>query len=453
MLDKRVKYLNELDVNNKGEYVLYWMQQSCRVSYNHALNYAVQRANELDLPLLVCFGITDSYPEANERHYSFLLEGLLEVKEVLEKIQINFVLKKGMPWKVALDLSEKAAVTVVDMGYLKIQKEWRNLLKKEIGVSLIQVESDLIVPVEVASSSETERAYLMGERIQKYIHEYSVKLAIPKINNKTKLNIFGEDFSRIQDFLNTLSIDKSVKKSIYFTGGYSEAKRLLKEFISEKLIHYNDMRNIPTEDKTSKLSAYLHFGQISSLEIILEIESLGYNPSVIKSFYNELVVWRQLCYNFCYYNELYDCYKGINLSWVYENLNNHLKDKRKYVYSLQELETGKTHDSLWNAAQMEMVKTGRMHGYMRIYWGKKIIEWSLDPAEAFKNAVYLNDKYELDGRDPNGYGGIAWCFGKHDRPVQEKPILGTIRSSSVEWLRKSFDIEKYISSVNGLNDI
>ncbi|MGL6121357.1 MAG: deoxyribodipyrimidine photo-lyase, partial [Fusobacteriaceae bacterium] len=293
MFDKRVKHLNELDVNNKGEYVLYWMQQSCRVSYNHALNYAVQRANELDLPLLVCFGITDSYPEANERHYSFLLEGLLEVKEVLKKMEINFVLKKGMPWKVALDLSAKAAVTVVDMGYLKIQKEWRNLLKKEIGVSLIQVESDLIVPVEVASSSEIERAYLMGERIQKYIYEYSVKLPIPKINNKTKLNIFGEDFSKVQDFLNTLLIDKSVKKSIYFKGGYSEAKRLLKEFISEKLIHYNDMRNIPTEDKTSKLSAYLHFGQISSLEIMLEIESLGHNPNVTKSFYNELVVWRQ----------------------------------------------------------------------------------------------------------------------------------------------------------------
>ncbi|MGL5054459.1 MAG: deoxyribodipyrimidine photo-lyase, partial [Fusobacteriaceae bacterium] len=326
-------------------------------------------------------------------------------------------------------------------------------LVREIGVSLIQVESDLIVPIEVAALSEIERAYIMGEKIEKHIHEYAIKMDIPEINNKTKLNIFGENFSRIEDFLGTFSIDKSVKKSIYFKGGYSEAKRFLKEFISEKLIHYNDMRNIPTEDKTSKLSAYLHFGQISSLEIMLEIESLGYNPSVIKSFYNELVVWRQLCYNFCYYNELYDCYKGINLSWVYENLNNHLKDKRKYVYSLQELETGKTHDSLWNAAQMEMVKTGRMHGYMRIYWGKKIIEWSLDPAEAFKNAVYLNDKYELDGRDPNGYGGIAWCFGKHDRPVQEKPILGTIRSSSVEWLRKSFDIEKYISSVNGLNDI
>lgn len=450
MNNERIKKLNNLDMNLEGKYVLYWMQQSSRVSYNHALNYAVDESNRLGLPLLVCFGLMDSYPEANERHFYFLLEGLSEVKDNLEKIGINFVLKKGVPWKIALEFSEKSALTVTDMGYLRIQREWRNLLKKEITVPLIQVESDLIVPVETASTHEVERAYIMREKLQKTINKFMSELPLPEVVNKTKLNIYGEDFSDLENYIKNLLIDKNVKKSSYFKGGYSEAKKLLEKFISTKLKDYKEMKNIPTVDKTSKLSAYLHFGQISSLEIMIELYSSSLDLDIIMPFYNELVVWRELCYNFCYYNEFYDSYEGINLTWVYENFNNHMKDKRNYIYTLQELEEGKTHDNLWNAAQMEMVKTGRMHGYMRIYWGKKIIEWSLEPAEAFKYAVYLNNKYELDGRDPNGYGGIAWCFGKHDRGLETKPVLGTVRSSSIEWLRKKFDVDKYISWVEQL---
>ncbi|MGL5356735.1 MAG: deoxyribodipyrimidine photo-lyase [Cetobacterium sp.] len=436
MFDGRVKKLKECDSNSKGEYVLYWMQQSCRVSYNHALNYAIKEANRLGLPLLVCFGLVPTYPEANERHYYFLLEGLSEVRDSLENVGINFILKKGMPWKVALNLSKKSALTVTDTGYLKIQREWRNLLKENIEVPLIEVESDLIVPVEVASSEEVERAYVMGEKLREFLPKYMVELQSEEVSNKTKLNICGDDFSDIDDLIGSFDIDRDVKKSSIFKGGYSEAIKLLDEFIETKLKDYNSMRNIPKADKTSKLSAYLHFGQISSLEIVMKLNSLSLKKDVTKSFYNELIVWRQLCYNFCHYNENYDSFKGIKLSWVYETLKEHSKDKREYIYSLQELEEGKTHDKRWNEVQLEMVETGRMHGYMRIYWAKKIIEWSLEPSKAFENIVYLNNKYELDGRDPNGYGGIAWCFGKHDRPVEEKPILGTVRNCSIDWLYK-----------------
>lgn len=450
MFDERIRYLNKLDINPQGQYVLYWMQQSCRISYNHALNYAAEEANILGLPLLVCFGITDSYPEANERHYYFLLEGIQELKGNLEEKGINFVLRRGTPWKVALELSGDSALTITDKGYLRIQREWRRDLKKDISVPLIQVESDLIVPLRTASTHEVERAYIMRDKLQKRIKKYLVEMPEPLVDNRKKLHISGEDLSSIEDLIDSLDIKRDVKKSEYFKGGYSEARKLLDEFISSKLIDYKDMRNIPTVDKTSKLSPYLHFGQISSLEIMMEIRSSPYSQYVTESFYNELVVWRELCHNFCYYNESYDSYEGIALPWVYDTLDAHLADKRQYIYSLDDLEMARTHDSLWNAAQMEMVKTGRMHGYMRIYWGKKIIDWSLTPATAYGHAIYLNNKYELDGRDPNGYGGIAWCFGKHDRPVHETPILGRVRTSSKEWLKRNFDIERYISWVQDL---
>jgi deoxyribodipyrimidine photo-lyase len=273
----------------------------------------------------------------------------------------------------------------------------------------------------------------------------------PKIKSINYDFEFNElNFNKPEEYLQILNIDKSVKPSKYFKGGEDEANKFLKIFIEQKLHRYKDLRSDPSLDYQSNLSPYLHFGQISPLKIVLEIlKNYSINDPNVQSFFNELIIWRELARNFAYYNKNYNEYEGIP-EWAKNTLEEHKKDKREYLYSLEEFENAKTHDKYWNAAQMEMVKTGKMHNYMRMYWCKKIIEWTKDPKEAFDIACYLNDKYELDGRDPNGYAGISWCFGSFDRPFKERKIFGKIRYMSAEGLKRKFDIDKYVEKINNM---
>ncbi len=255
------------------------------------------------------------------------------------------------------------------------------------------------------------------------------------------------DISNTEKVLKELKIDCSVKISPFFSGGTNEAKKRLKHFINDKLDEYDSKRNDPIEDCQSNLSPYLHFGQISPLYIAMEIlktESRGKD-----SFLEELIIRRELSHNFVHYNPKYDCYEALP-HWALRTLNFHAKDKREYVYALDQFETAQTHDPYWNAAQMEMVITGKMHNYMRMYWGKKILEWSENPKEAFKIALYLNNKYELDGRDPNGFAGVAWCLGKHDRAWNERPIFGKIRYMNAAGLERKFNPSAYVKKINAL---
>jgi deoxyribodipyrimidine photo-lyase len=228
-------------------------------------------------------------------------------------------------------------------------------------------------------------------------------------------------------------------------GGTTEAKKRLRDFIKNKLDEYADLRNDPCLDATSNMSPYLHFGQISPLYIalkVMESEARGK-----ESYLEELIVRRELSYNFVYYNNNYDKFSSLP-PWAKNSLNCHARDKREYIYSLEEFEQAKTHDPYWNAAQKEMVLTGKMHGYMRMYWGKKILEWTRNPRQGFKMALYLNNKYELDGRDPNGFAGVAWCFGKHDRAWSERKVFGKIRYMNAAGLKRKFDADKYVERVD-----
>ncbi|MGC9362125.1 MAG: deoxyribodipyrimidine photo-lyase, partial [Candidatus Syntrophosphaera sp.] len=220
-------------------------------------------------------------------------------------------------------------------------------------------------------------------------------------------------------------------------------------------------------DIQSGLSPYLHFGQISALEVALRVMEYAEIPAFeaanlirdksdldplqagVASFLEELIVRRELSCNFCYYNEDYDNYNSIPL-WARKTLNDHLGDARPYDYSLEELETARTDDPFWNAAQQEMLRTGKMHNYLRMYWGKKLIEWIPEPETAFGLMLYLNNKYLLDGRDPNSYAGVAWCFGKHDRPWQERDIFGKVRYMNANGLKRKFDMQGYLEKVRGL---
>ncbi|MBN1328851.1 MAG: deoxyribodipyrimidine photo-lyase [Candidatus Heimdallarchaeota archaeon] len=445
---ERVQQLNNnKSINNKGSFVIYWMQSSHRTEYNHALEYSIEQANKLQKPLIVYFGLTESFPEANERHYYFLLEGLQEVKTNLEKRGISFILQKISPELGIEKLADEASLIVVDRGYLTIEKKWRRYLSGKIECPLIQIESNVIVPVEEASDKEEYGAYTIRSKITKKLEKYLVSL------DKRVLKIKSDDyrFDTINPFsekeiISDLKIDHSIKRIKHFRGGISKARNLLQEFIKTKLDKYELMRNDPTEDYQSNLSPYLHLGQISPLEVALEV--LKIDGQTIKDFLEQLIIRRELSINFVFYNNGYDKYDSLNLpNWASETLEVHTKDKREYLYSLKEFEQGLTHDPYWNAAQKEMTLTGKMHNYMRMYWGKKILEWTKTPKQAHEIALYLNNKYELDGRDPNGFTGVAWCFGKHDRPWMERPIFGKVRYMNANGLKRKFNAERYVEKI------
>jgi deoxyribodipyrimidine photo-lyase len=439
--EERIKYLNHKSPKQKAEFILYWMQASQRAVYNHALEFAISQANERKLPLIVYFGLTDKFPEANERHYQFMLEGLKNTQDSLHDKGIEMVIQYASPEIGVSKYAQNASLVICDRGYLKIQNEWRAYVSQHIECPLIQVESDVVVPVETVSNKEEYSAATLRRKLLKILHQYLVPLneETPRIDS-SKLEFNGYDLSDAAKVVSNLNIDHSVKPVPYFHGGTSEAKKRLEEFISKKLYRYDDLRNDPNKNYVSDLSPYLHFGQISPLYVALQVSRNS--GKAVDAFLEELIVRRELSMNFAHYNPHYDSYQGLP-NWVKKTLSEHKENTREYTYSRGELEQARTHDVYWNAAQREMVITGKMHGYMRMYWGKKILEWTAKPEEAYRTALYLNNKYELDGRDPNGYTGVAWCFGKHDRPWARRPIFGNVRYMSTDGLRRKFDAEKY----------
>jgi len=444
---ERIKILNNKQVRN-GHYVLYWMQAAQRVEYNHALEYAIRTANKLRKPVVVVFDITDDYPEANERHYRFMLEGLREVRTALNAMGIQMVILHQSPISGAVEMAHAAASVVVDAGHLRVQKEWRTSVAERINCVLCEVETNLIVPVEEAASEENYSAGTFRPRITKKLHHYLAPLdhRDPKLDS-LDLIFSTFDIDDIDATLSKLNIDRTVGKVESYRGGTHEAKRRLSDFLRNKLEYFADLRNDPTLDYVSHMSPYLHFGQISPLYIALEAQqTVGAGK---EAFLEELIVRRELSHNFVFYNDHYDTFACLP-PWVHRTLNFHSKDKRDYVYSLEQFEKAQTHDPYWNAAQKEMILTGKMHGYMRMYWGKKILEWSKNPRTAFKIALYLNNKYELDGRDPNGYTGVAWCFGKHDRAWSERPVFGKVRYMNAAGLKRKFDADAYVTKIEAL---
>ncbi|UCG56280.1 MAG: deoxyribodipyrimidine photolyase, partial [Phycisphaerales bacterium] len=229
--------------------------------------------------------------------------------------------------------------------------------------------------------------------------------------------------------------------------GTSQAEHRLKDFLRHKLDRFNELRNDPTADCVSHMSPYLHFGQISPLYIALQVLKVP-GPGG-EAYLEELIVRRELSHNFVFHNSKYDSFDCLP-PWAQRTLNFHRRDKREYLYSRDQFEAAETHDPYWNAAQRQLILTGKMHGYMRMYWGKKILEWSRSPQTAFKTTLYLNNKYELDGRDPNGFAGVAWCFGKHDRAWAERPIFGKVRYMNEAGLKRKFNADAYVKMVDSL---
>lgn len=444
---ERVRPLNDRRAGS-GRFVLYWMQAAQRAECNHALEYAIERSNELALPLVVYFGLTEKYPEANERHYRFMLEGLRETAAALEKRGARMIVRRVSPERGAIELSREASFVVVDRDYLRHTREWRRIAALRMKCPLVEVETNVVVPVETASAKEEYAAATIRPRISKQLGAYLEPLAkVALRRDSLGLELPAFDVSDVDAALAALAIDRGVRGAPRFRGGTREAKRRLRAFIRDKLDRFDDQRNDPNADCLSGLSPYLHFGQISPLAVALEVDA-SRSPGA-RAFLEELVVRRELSMNFVFYNPHYDSFEGLPL-WAQRTLLDHRGDRREYVYGGSELEVARTHDPYWNAAQNEMRVTGKMHGYMRMYWGKKILEWSRTPWEAYETALRLNNRYELDGRDPNGYAGVAWCFGKHDRPWQKRPVFGMVRYMNDKGLRRKFDADRYVERIERL---
>jgi len=337
---------------------------------------------------------------------------------------------------------------VTDFDPLRIKRQWKEQVAGKIDIPFYEVDSHNIVPCRTASPKQEFGAYTIRKKIQRLLPEFLEDLPGPKIHP------WQQGVLQIRTDWRKLSgaprADRTVKAVDWIVPGEKAAGKALRHFIAKKIGGYDAGRNDPSKDCQSNLSPYLHFGHLSAQRTALEVIKKVPDVPMRSSFLEELIVRRELSDNFCFYNPRYDSLEGFP-AWAKRTLDDHRQDKRTYRYSVEEFESGTTHDDLWNAAQMEMVTRGKMHGYMRMYWAKKILEWSGSPEEAMGAAIYLNNRYELDGRDPNGYAGIAWSIGGvHDRAWGERNIFGKIRYMSYNGCRSKFDIRRYIQYVGSL---
>jgi deoxyribodipyrimidine photo-lyase len=451
--DTRVRALNDLAPRAKGDYVLYWMQQSQRAEHNQALEHAARRANQLAKPLLVGFGLMDDYPEANARHYRFMLEGLAEVASALQRRGIRFVLHRGAPDAIAIELARKALLVVCDRGYLRHQKTWRQTVAEAAGCRVEQVEADAVVPVNTASDRREYAARTLRPKLHRHLDAYLVDLDTTAVeHDATGLSINGEDLSHPDALLDRLKVDRSVAPVERFRGGTGEAKRVLRRFLDRRFSSYREHRNQPQTDDVSHMSKYLHFGQISPVWLALQIrDAAPASDENRAAFLEELVVRRELAINFCEFEPDYDTYACLP-EWAQTTLAEHRDDPRPHHYTRAQLEAAETHDPYWNAAMREMVHTGYMHNHMRMYWGKKILEWTNTPEYAFRTTLELNNKYFLDGRDTNSFAGVAWIFGNHDRAWTEREVFGKVRYMNAAGLERKCDIQGYVQKVEARTD-
>lgn len=415
------------------------MQRDQRLHDNWALLRAKELALESGSPLGIVFNLVPQFLNAPWRAYQFMLEGLKEVEAAARAHGIAFFLTLGDPAEEIPALAKrlKVGAVVTDFNPLRMPLQWKSAVTKHLDVLFEEVDAHNIVPCWIASPKLEFAAYTLRPKLHRLLPEWLTEF--PRL--KTHPHAWPHEPKAVdwETAIQSLSIDHSVKPVEWIKPGEHAAQLTLKDFLKHRLARYDEGRNDPTEAAQSDLSPYLHYGQLAPQRVALLTQD---HPA----FFEELVVRRELSDNFCYYNPHYDRFEGFH-EWAQKTLNEHRSDPRTHLYCLKEFEEARTHDALWNAAQRQMVETGKMHGYLRMVWAKKILEWTASPEEALRIAIHLNDKYELDGRDPNGYVGVAWSIGGvHDRAWNEREIFGKIRFMSTEACKRKFDVEAYIEA-------
>lgn len=444
---ERIHVLADREVR-RGKYVMYWMQASVRSEWNPALEHAVCEANRLEKPLLVCFGLTDDYPDAAARHHRFLVEGLVAAATGLERRNIKLVVQKGHPPEVACSLAGDACSVVVDRGHLRHLRKWRKSFTERVQAPVAEVEANLVVPVDTVSDKREYAARTIRPKLHDELERFLVPVETTAVDRSSlDLSVDGEALDDVDAILKRLQLDDEVAPVPHlFRGGTFQARARLKRFLSDSFDHHQENRGRSETDDVSYMSMYLHYGQISPVYIALEIANSGGSKEAIESYLEELIVRRELAFNFVHFESKYDSYSALP-DWAKTTLAEHEDDEREHVYTRRQLERGKTHDRYWNAAMAEMRETGYMHNYMRMYWGKKILEWSNTPQYAYQTAICLNNKYFLDGRDPSSYANVGWIFGLHDRAFGEREVYGKVRYLSASGLKRKADPDAYVSKV------
>jgi deoxyribodipyrimidine photo-lyase len=450
--DARVTVRREGLPAPQGKCVVYWMQRAQRGVDNHAVDLAVKIANLLGLPLVVYFAGISNFPHANLRHYVFLNQGLPDIEADLGSRNISFVMRLAPRESHEQLLADvHAAFLVGDENPMREPERWRNHLASQIKIPFWTVDTDVVVPSKLVEKAQYG-AYTLRPRLYRLLPEYLQPYENLHAEHEWKkprgfhADSVHEDMTREwKDF------DRSVAPVEAWNGGTRAGLKRLKIFTGKLLEAYDSQRNHPETDGTSCMSPYLHFGHVGPITIALAVDAaVKANPKLRAardSYFNELIVWRELAVNFVRYTPKYESPECAE-AWAKATIAEHARDEREHLYTLNQLENAETYDDLWNAAQIQMVRHGWMHNYLRMYWAKKILEWTPDVSTAMKYAIYLNDKYFLDGRDPNGYAGIAWAIlGKFDRAWGERPIFGKIRYMSGASTGRKFDSKRYIQQM------
>jgi deoxyribodipyrimidine photo-lyase len=481
----RLRHVNAADVNAGGDYVLYWMQLYRRFDANHALNYALACAQHYQKPLVVYEGLKLGYPWASRRLHRFILEGMLDNRRAAESLGLTYWPFVETPQNsgrgLLRSLAAKAAVVVTDDFPCFIIPDQTAALAAKTTTPVIAVDGNSIVPISQLGAPVAAAAHLRPRIHRAFAMAWDNRAGprrkIPDIARKKLAPPFETWQTRDLDkFLAALPLDASVPPVPGITGGSEAAKTRLADFVRHRLPGYAEHRSKPTapaDGHASGLSPYLHFGHISieqvaeavlgedwttkSLEEKHRGKREGYftrNPDV-NSFLDEALTWRDVGMNW-HWARRNDAasLKTALPTWALATLDKHSADKRAALYTLEQFEAGETHDPLWNAAQRELVATGTIQNYLRMLWGKKVLEWSKTPETAYQTLVHLNNKYALDGRNPNSYTGILWCFGLFDRPwAPERDVYGVIRYMSSENTAKKFKLAGYYEYVDRLPTI
>ncbi|XP_062987855.1 deoxyribodipyrimidine photo-lyase-like [Elgaria multicarinata webbii] len=444
---KRVRLVSK-DCNLKEgpRSVLYWMSRDQRVQDNWAFLYAQRLALKQKVPLRVCFCLVPKFLEATIRHFGFMLRGLKEVAEECRELSVPFHLLIGFAKDTLPPFVTEHGVggVVTDFAPLRVPLQWVQDVRDRLplDVPFVQVDAHNLIPCWVASDKQEYGARTIRRKIHDRLAEFLTEFP-PVVKHPYPAEFQAEPIDWEACYA-SLEVDRTVEEVDWAQPGTAAGLRMLEQFIQQRLKFFGTDRNNPNRAALSNLSPWFHFGQVSVQRAILEVrKQRGRYKESVEGFVEEAVVRRELADNFCYYNPNYDKVEGA-YDWAKTTLKLHAKDKRPYLYSLRQLEEGKTHDPLWNAAQLQMVHEGKMHGFLRMYWAKKILEWTSSPEEALQFSIYLNDRYELDGRDPNGYVGCMWSIcGIHDQGWAERAVFGKIRYMNYAGCKRKFDVGQF----------
>ena len=446
----RVRRLNDRPWR-PGRFVLYWMQQAQRAQDNPALRFACGQGQRLGLPVVVVFALLRRYPEATRRHFRFMLEGLVETEQALAAAGIPLLVRRGEPVPVVLDLAQQAAGIVCDRAYLPPLVAWRTTVAASASCAVWQVETELVVPADTASERVEVAARTLRPRIMRHLAEHLEVATDAPVQSADPPTLMGESLHDLDGLCQGIDADRTPGPvTRFFAGGHTNAERALDRFMRTALDGYAVRRRHPEAAAVSHLSPYLQYGQISAQRIAATVAARPGTASADRdAFLDELIVRRELAHNFTLRHPAWDRYEGIP-AWARESLARHAGDPRPHVYDLTQLEAATTHDPYWNAAMTEARLTGYMHNHLRMYWGKKILEWSPDAQTAHARCLYLNNRYFLDGLSPNSYANVGWLFGLHDRPWPERPIFGTVRYMNAAGLERKCDIAAYVAGIRRL---